>query len=93
MRYLTDRRAPIVTLAYVSSIVDNGILPLPERARNQTPRGIGQLPEQTLRNTNHIGDDKSSDYSRAARRTNFNHAPPTFGLVSPTPGQPQSRRR
>jgi hypothetical protein len=33
--------------------------------RNQTPRGIEQLPEQTLRNTNHIGDDKSSDYSRA----------------------------
>jgi hypothetical protein len=41
--------------------VDNRILPLPERARNQTPRGIGQLPEQTLRNTNHIGDDKSRD--------------------------------
>jgi hypothetical protein len=41
-------------------------LPLPERARTQTPRGIGQLPGQNLRNTNHIGDDKSSDYSRAA---------------------------
>jgi hypothetical protein len=69
--------------------VDNRILPLPERARNRTPRGIGQLPEQTLRNTNHIGDDKSSDHSRAARgdRKNFDHAPPTFDLISPNPGQ------
>jgi hypothetical protein len=40
--------------------VDNRILPLPERARNQSPRGIGQLPEQTLRNTNHIGGDKGN---------------------------------
>ena len=45
--------------------MDNRTLPLPERARNQRRRGIGQLPEQTLRNTDHIGDDKSSDYSRA----------------------------
>jgi hypothetical protein len=49
-------------------MVDNLILRLPERVRNQTPRGTGQLPEQTLRNTNHIGDDKSSDYSRAAHK-------------------------
>jgi hypothetical protein len=64
--------------------VDNRILPLPERARNQTPRGIGQLPEQILRNTNHIGDDKSSGYSGAVRgdRKNFDHAPPTFDLIS-----------
>jgi hypothetical protein len=38
--------------------VDNLMLRLPERARNPTPRGIGQLPERTLRNTNHISDDK-----------------------------------
>ncbi len=37
-------------------------MPLPERVRNQTPRGIGQLPEQTLRNTSHISDDKNSGY-------------------------------
>src|SRR6476660_40910 len=43
------------------------MLLLPRRARKQTPRGIGQLPEQTHRNTNHIGDDKSSDWSRADR--------------------------
>jgi len=49
--------------------VDNRILPLPERARNQTPHGIEQLSEQTLRNTNHIGDDKSSDYSSAVAAT------------------------
>jgi hypothetical protein len=61
--------------------VGNRILPLPERSRNQTPRGIGQLPEQTLRNTNHIADDKSSDYSCAACRKNLNHAPPAFGLI------------
>jgi hypothetical protein len=46
--------------------VDNRILPLPERSRNQTPHGIGQLPEQTLRNTSHIGDDRRADYFRAA---------------------------
>jgi hypothetical protein len=49
---------------------------------------IGQLPEQTLRNTNHIADDKSSDYSRAGTgKTSIMH-PPTFGLISPNPGQP-----
>jgi hypothetical protein len=37
--------------------VDNLILPPPERAHKQMPRGIGQLPEATLRNTSHIGDD------------------------------------
>jgi hypothetical protein len=72
--------------------VDNRILPLPERARSQTPRGIGQLPEQTLRNTIHIGDDKGADYSRAGPEK-FDHATPTFDLISPNPGQPQSRRR
>src|SRR5256885_2543189 len=41
------------------SVVDNRILPLRERARNQTPRGIAQLLEQTLQNPNHIGDDKA----------------------------------
>jgi hypothetical protein len=51
--------------------VDNRTLPLPEPALNQTPRGIGQSPEQNLRNTDHIGDDKSSDYSRAARSVFF----------------------
>jgi hypothetical protein len=49
--------------------VDNRTLRLPERARNQMPRGIGQLSEQTLRNTNHIGDDKRSDYSSAVAET------------------------
>jgi hypothetical protein len=33
---------------------------LTERSRNQTPRGIGPLPEQTLRNPSHIGDDKTA---------------------------------
>ena len=37
--------------------MDNPILPLPERAHNQTPHGIAQLLEQTLRSPNHIGDD------------------------------------
>ena len=59
-------------------------MPLPERARNQTPRGIGQLPEQTLRNTIHIGDDKGADYSRAGPEK-FDHATPTFDLISPNP--------
>jgi hypothetical protein len=45
------------TLAKVSSIVDNPILPLQGRALNQTPRGIVQLPEQTLQNIKRIGDD------------------------------------
>ena len=60
--------------------MDNRILPLPERARNQTPRGIGQLPEQILRNTDHIGDDKSSDCSRASPggRENFELGPTIF---------------
>ena len=40
--------------------MDNRILPLPERARKQTPRGIGQLPEQTLRNPSRIDDDKTA---------------------------------
>ena len=31
--------------------------PLPERALNQTPRGIEQLPERTLQNIKRIGDD------------------------------------
>jgi hypothetical protein len=44
-------------LAKVSSIVDNPILPLQGRALNQTPRGIVQLPEQTLQNIKRIGDD------------------------------------
>jgi hypothetical protein len=39
--------------------MDNQTLPQPKRAFNQTPRGIGQLPEQTFRNTSHIGDDKA----------------------------------
>jgi hypothetical protein len=38
--------------------VGNRISPLPERARNQTPHGIGQLPEQTLQNRNDIADNK-----------------------------------
>ena len=29
----------------------------------------------------------------AGDRKNFDHAPPTFDLISPNPGQPQSRRR
>ncbi|WMT78234.1 hypothetical protein [Bradyrhizobium sp. Ash2021] len=41
--------------------MDNRILPLPERARNQTPRGTGQLSEQTLQNIHRIGDDNSLD--------------------------------
>ena len=36
--------------------MDNPILPLTERAHNQTPRGIAQLLEQTLLSPNHIGD-------------------------------------
>ena len=44
----------------------NRILPLPERSRNQTPPGIGQLPEQTLRNTGHVGDDKAQLFPRSA---------------------------
>ena len=36
----------------------NRILPLTERSRSQTPRGIGQLPEQTLRDVRRIGHDK-----------------------------------
>jgi len=44
-----------------------GSCPLPERARNQTPRGIGQLPEQTLRNTKPHRRRSNSDYSRATR--------------------------
>jgi hypothetical protein len=61
-----DRRAPIATLAQVSSIVDNPILPLPERSCNLKPHGIGQLPEQTHRNT-HIGNDKLKLFPRDAR--------------------------
>jgi hypothetical protein len=38
--------------------VGNRISPLPERARNQTPHGIGQLPEQTLQNRSDIADNK-----------------------------------
>jgi hypothetical protein len=38
-------------------------LQLPERAFNQTPPGIGQLPEQTFQNINHIGDDKGLDWA------------------------------
>jgi hypothetical protein len=34
-----------------------------ERVLNQMPRGIGQLREQTLRNANHIGDDKAQTVS------------------------------
>jgi len=33
-------------------------LPLPEHAYNQTPHGIGRLPEQTLQNKSRIGDDR-----------------------------------
>jgi hypothetical protein len=40
--------------------VRNQILLLTERSRNQTPRGIGPLPEQTLRNPSHVDDDNSS---------------------------------
>ena len=43
----------------------NRILPLTERSRNQTPRGIGQLPEQTLRNPSHIGDDEAQLFPRS----------------------------
>jgi hypothetical protein len=46
--------------------VGNRTLPLPERSRNQTPPGIGQLPEQTLRNTGHVGDDKAQLFPRSA---------------------------
>jgi len=42
-------------------------LPLTERSRSQTPRGIGQLPEQTLRNPNRVGDDKTAS-SRMSQR-------------------------
>jgi hypothetical protein len=59
MRYPRDRRAQIATSAQVSSIVDNPILPLPRHVSKQTPPGIGQLREQTLRNANHIGGDNS----------------------------------
>jgi hypothetical protein len=43
-----DRRAPIAISPSVNSIEPNRILPLPARVFNQTPRGIGQLREQTL---------------------------------------------
>jgi hypothetical protein len=41
--------------------VRNRILPLTERSRNQTPHGIGQLPEQILQKIDRIGDDKGLD--------------------------------
>jgi hypothetical protein len=37
-------------------------LPLPGRAFNQTPRGIGQLPEPSFQNIDRIGDDKGLDW-------------------------------
>jgi hypothetical protein len=60
---------------------------LPERPLNQTPRGIAQLREQTLRNANHIGDDKAQT-ATAGDRENFDHAPPLAKL-----GQPQWAKR
>jgi hypothetical protein len=48
--------------------VYNRTLPLPERARNQTPLGIEQLLEQTLRNPNHIGGDKAQIPAQPAVR-------------------------
>ena len=47
-------------LASVNTIVANRIWPLPKRARNQTPPGIGRSPEPTLRSANPIGDDERS---------------------------------
>jgi hypothetical protein len=55
-------------------------LPLTERSRNQTPRGIGPLPEQTLRNPNHVGDNKSSA-SYLHEPTGRERAPATSGLI------------
>jgi len=68
MRYLPDRRAPTATLAQVSSIVGNPILPLPKREPKQMLRGIGQLPELTLRNTNQIGDASRSRVDPSSAR-------------------------
>jgi hypothetical protein len=42
-------------------------LPLPERARKQTPHGIGAFTGADPPNTKHIGDDKGSDYSHTGR--------------------------
>jgi len=58
MPYPTDRHELIAISRSVSSIGHNRTLPLPRRACNQMPHGIGQLPEQTLRNKDRIGDDK-----------------------------------
>ena len=49
-------------LSRLNSIGGNRILPLPERALNQTPPGIGQLPDQTFQSIGRIGDDKELNW-------------------------------
>ena len=75
-----------------------------QSARNQTPRGIGRLLEQTLPNTNHVSDDKVQTiparagrlgvtHSRAAtpRRAFTRQAPSECGQTEPNGAQGRDR--
>jgi hypothetical protein len=60
--------------------VRNPIWPLTGRSPNRTPRGIAQLPEQTLRNPDHA----SGDNSYKQRATSCGHACRWLFLAEPS---------
>ena len=66
------RRARIATLPSVNSIVDDRILPLPERGRNQTPPGIGQFRNRPSETQTTSATIKAQIFPRGSPVTRIN---------------------